>query len=314
MKSQRSTYRKEDFERLKSPEQLDQLLTVTTPKSWLALLAAFIIVVASGLWGFGGRVKDTIPGRCILISSGGVQQINFQHAGQITDIRPQPGEFVRRGEVIARLDQPQLVEQIAQLQNELETLTDGPEHLTRKEQLTEDIEHLRTLLEQQSRLVSPYDGRVLQLRANTLEFVQPGDPLLTLELAGGEFKELEAVIYLPVDSGQIVHAGMPVEIVPNTVRKEEYGFMTGWVTSVSEFPVVPEDILRVVGSQELVQHLIGSTPSIEVRADLAIDPSTASGYAWSSSEGPYMKLNAGTLCNAAVTTGERSPFSLLFGN
>lgn len=326
-------YRKADLDRLTSPEQLDQLLTVTTPRGWLALIAAAIIVASAGLWGLGGRVIDAIPGQCILVRSGGVQQVVFAYNGQVTDIRPLPGDFVRRGQVLARLSQPQLVEQINQLQDELAALprrageagpadhsdetapqdrTGHPGDADRAAQLIANIQQLRTKLENQSRVVSPYDGRVVQLKADTFEFVQQGATLLTLELTGDQIKELEAVIYLPIDSGQAVRAGMAVQLVPTTVRKEEYGFMGGRVTAVSEFPAAAEDIRRVVGSEELARHFSGAVAHIEVRADLDLDPDTPSGYRWSSSKGPGVKINTGTLCSAAVVTGERSPLSLLF--
>lgn len=317
----RSSYSKQDFDKLRSPEQLDQLLTVTTPKAWLAVVAALVIIAASAAWGFGGKVVQTVPGQCILVRSGGVRQIVFPYSGQVTDIRPRPGDFVRRGEVVARLAQPHLVEQILQTEEQLDELltvhVSSPSAMTAADQeevarLAIRLEELRRQLETESRVISPYDGRVLQLRADVFEFVGQGGTLLTMELAGDQIKDLEAVIYLPVASGQAVHSGMPVEIVPASVRKEEYGFMTGRVVSVSEFPVTAEQMLRVVGNEQLVSLLSGGAAPIEVRADLTLDPSTISGFHWSSSSGPAVKIAPGTLCTAAVVIGERSPISLLF--
>lgn len=304
-------YNKADFDKLRSPEQLDQLLTVTTPRAWLAVVAALFIILASAAWGFGGKVVQTVPGQCILVRSGGVRQVVFAHSGQVTDIRPRPGEFVRRGEVIARLAQPHLVEQILEIEARLETnRVDGDEAAALKDRL----ESLRRQLENESRVVSPYDGRVVQLRADVFEFVGQGSTLLTMELAGDQIKELEAVIYLPVAAGQTVYSGMPVEIVPASVRKEEYGFMTGRVVSVSEFPVTGEQMLRVVGNEELIPLLSGGAAPIEVRADLTLDPANVTGFRWSSSDGPAVKIAPGTLCSAAVVVGTRSPVSLLFGD
>lgn len=318
----RSGYSKQDFEKLRSPEQLDQLLTITTPRAWLAVVAALSIIAASAAWGFGGKVVQTVPGQCILVRSGGVRQVVFPYSGQVTDIRPRPGDFVRRGEVVARLAQPHLVEQILQTEEQLDDLLTAyvsSSSLSAAEQeevarLAIRLEELRRQLETESRVVSPYDGRVVQLRADVFEFVGQGGTLLTMELAGDQIKDLEAVIYLPVASGQAVHSGMPVEIVPASVRKEEYGFMTGRVVSVSEFPVTAEQMVRVVGNEQLVPLLSGGAAPIEVRADLTLDPSTVSGFHWSSSNGPAVRIAPGTLCTAAVVIGERSPVSLLFGD
>jgi len=221
--------------------------------------------------------------------------------------------------VVARLARPALVEQILQLEEQLATLrmSAGSSRNSQSEvvnQLQARIQALREQLDVESRVISPYDGRVVQVRADVFHFVTQGSTLLTLELAGDQFAELEAVIYLPVATGQIVTTGMPVEIVPASVRKEEYGYMVGRVVSVSEFPVTEEQMLRVVGNEQLVRLLGGGQPLIEVRAALTLDPSTFSGFRWSSSGGPPIKLAPGTLCDAAVIIGQRSPISLLFGS
>jgi len=311
---------KRHFDRLRSPEQLDQLLTVTTPRAWLALLAAVFIIATATAWAFGGRIAQTAPGACLLVRSGGVRQVVFAHSGQVTDIRPQPGDFVRRGEVVARIARPELVQQILQIEEELAELELQPissaadrARMDEIIRLRARLQALRDQLDVESRVISPYDGRVVQVRTNVFDFATQGSTLLTLELAGEQFAELEAVIYLPVAVGQSVRTGMPVEIVPPSVRKEEYGFMTGRVVSVSDFPVTEEEMLRVVGNEQLVRLLSGGTPSLEVRAALTLDPTTYSGFRWSSSEGPPIKLTPGTLCTANVILGERSPISLLFG-
>lgn len=315
----RSGFDKRSFDRLRSPEQLDELLTVTTPRAWLALVAAAFIIVTAAAWAFGGQINQTAPGACMLVRSGGVRQVVFAYSGQVTDIRPQPGDYVRRGEVVARLARPALVEQILQLEEQLATLrmSAGSSRNSQSEvvnQLQARIQALREQLDVESRVISPYDGRVVQVRADVFQFVTQGSTLLTLELAGDQFAELEAVIYLPVATGQIVTTGMAVEIVPASVRKEEYGYMVGRVVSVSEFPVTEEQMLRVVGNEQLVRLLGGGQPLIEVRAALTLDPSTFSGFRWSSSGGPPIKLAPGTLCDAAVIIGQRSPISLLFGS
>lgn len=312
---------KRDFDRLRSPEQLDQLLTVTTPRAWLALLAAVFIIATATAWAFGGKVAQTAPGACLLVRSGGLRQVVFAHSGQVTDIRPQPGDFVRRGDVVARLARPHLVEQILQIEEQLAELDSMPVMSPAQDRARLDeilrlrvrLQQLREQLDSESRVVSPYDGRVVQVRASVFEFAAQGSTLLTLELAGEQFAELEAVIYVPVAVGQVVRTGMPVEIIPTSVRKEEFGFMTGRVVSVSDFPASNEEMLRVVGNEQLVRLLTGGVPSIEVRAALTLDPSTYSGFRWSSSDGPPIKLTPGTLCQASIVLGERSPISLLFG-
>jgi HlyD family secretion protein len=60
-----------------------------------------------------------------------------------------------------------------------------------------------------------------------------------------------------------------------------------------------------------VQSLIPEGGYIEVRAMLEPDTSTASGYRWSSSRGPDMKVTAGLTHATRVTIEGRAPVTYL---
>ena len=68
-------FRKQSLERLRSPEQLDQLMHVTSSKAWLILLSLMLFVAGSVAWGFFGRVATRVGGEGILIKSGGVLDV-----------------------------------------------------------------------------------------------------------------------------------------------------------------------------------------------------------------------------------------------
>ena len=53
-------YRKSALERISSPEQLDKALKVTSPMSWLALLALTVIVIVTLIWSIVGTIPVTV--------------------------------------------------------------------------------------------------------------------------------------------------------------------------------------------------------------------------------------------------------------
>jgi hypothetical protein len=65
---QTSIFRKESLERLSSPEQLDQLMQVVSPKSWLPLASLGLLVGLALLWSIFGRIPITAIGRGILVN------------------------------------------------------------------------------------------------------------------------------------------------------------------------------------------------------------------------------------------------------
>ncbi len=64
-------FRKKLLDKLKSPEQLDTLLTVTSPRSWLALLAFVLLLGAVLVWGFVSTIQTTVTGSGVLTTTGG---------------------------------------------------------------------------------------------------------------------------------------------------------------------------------------------------------------------------------------------------
>ena len=62
-------------------------------------------------------------------------------------------------------------------------------------------------------------------------------------------------------------------------------------------------------SKQMIQELTGKSAPIEVRVKLIPDPSTPSGFKWSSSEGPPMKVFSGTICSGNVTVETKKPIS-----
>jgi HlyD family secretion protein len=115
-------FRKVALDKLSSPEQLDQLITVTTPRAWFALIAIGGILVTIVLWGIFGSIPTKVYGLGVVTKSYGVHNIIHQDSGRITDIKVSVGDTVRKGDVVARIEQPQLVDHINDLKTQLEHL------------------------------------------------------------------------------------------------------------------------------------------------------------------------------------------------
>ncbi|HEY9619164.1 MAG TPA: hypothetical protein V6C78_02290 [Crinalium sp.] len=62
-----SIFRKESLERLSSPEQLDQLMQVVRPRSWIPLASLGALVGVALLWSIFGRIPITATGKGILV-------------------------------------------------------------------------------------------------------------------------------------------------------------------------------------------------------------------------------------------------------
>lgn len=302
-------FREVSLERLASPEQLDELIKVTSPRAWLALLAIGCILASAIAWGFLGSIPTKIQGEGILLNNGGVFSLQHHTSGQVVDVRFKVGDMVKKGDVIARIEQPQLVDKINGLLGTLDKMKSNrqagsPEFKVLENQVTK----LRAELDYKSQIVSQIDGRILELNISKGSIIQPGTNLATFEQSGGAVK-MEAVIYVPAERGEIIQPGMEAQISPTIVNKEKYGFMLGRVVSVAEYPATTQSMMQILGNEKLVSLLAGQEAPLMVRIDLIPDNKTASGYKWSTPGGPPMSIQSGTIIQSAVIINREKPIS-----
>ena len=405
-------YRQVAINKLSSPEELDNLLQVTTAKGWIALTGIGMLIVCILGWGIFGRLPTKLPGQqCILVKNGGVNVLTTAAAGRLSDLAVEVGDQVTRGQIIGRLEQSDLLQKIhaseahlsevqaqydqanalatqnaslrgvalAQqrqtLNNQLETdrqkenlLTERIEtqqsllnqglitkqtligtkldlaaveqdaqgaraqlkqleisDMEAKKQSNNEVVQLHNQLEDVKRslammvretkdfasIVSPYSGRILEVKAAEGQLVERGTPLVSIESSGADVNEIEAFLYLPAADGKKVSRGMRVEISPSTAKREEFGFLPALVASVADYPSTDQGLMRVLGNEKLVQQLTGTIAPIQVRASLIPSANNASHYEWSTRSGPPFEVHSGTSCSAMITVAEQRPIELL---
>lgn len=151
-------------------------------------------------------------------------------------------------------------------------------------------------------------GRVTEVLVDKGDYVMPGKPLIRAESVEGDH---EALCYVPADKGKKILPGTSIRVSPSTVRAEEYGYILGRVVEVSSHPVTRDKVLSEVGNEKLVDSMFDKGAVIEVLAELERDPTSPSGYRWSSSHGPDLSVESGTLCSASIVLERDRPIRLL---
>ncbi|PZW46983.1 NHLM bacteriocin system secretion protein [Humitalea rosea] len=412
-------FRAAALEKLASPERLDLAAAVVRPTAWLLLATAFLLVGVAVVGSITIRVPVKVAGEGILLSPEGVREVTTLSTGQVQSLLVRLGQRIEEGQVVARIGQPDLMQELATAQAELR---DAQDHLDRtlqfqanvsrataasrieqrqnldestglteqrlallrtrlrdleglearglalkaavmqargdvssaieelartryarrqsaveetnaqteqeRERLTLSLRHataerhvaeLQARLERSQVVVSPFAGVVAELKVNAGETVERGVALMTLLPGGaadtgggrGAFVPVVATLYISAADGKRVQQGMEVQIVPSTVRREEYGFIVGRVTSVAEVQATPEGMQRSLKNRQLAQTLSAAGAPFELRAELLTDPATPSGYRWSSSQGPDTAITTGTLAHAEVVTRREPLLQLL---
>lgn len=222
------------------------------------------------------------------------QQQFFQNLGTISEIQDQLQELKARSK---SLDQDNL-EAAHQRGNQIQ-------------EVKRSIAQLEKQVTDQSEILSPQAGCVLEITAQVGQFVNPGTRLGSIEVQGQDSK-MVGVTYFAVKDGKRIKPGMSIQITPDTVKRERFGGIVGQVTQVSIFPVTKEGASTLVGNPEVIENLMGEGGAmIEAISQLELNSSTFSGYKWSSSQGPDLKMSTGTTTTARVKIEERAPITFI---
>jgi len=118
----RKLFRKAALEKLSSPERLDVMMQVTSPFGWLALFALGFMIVALVIWSIVGSISIKVQGQGILMRGKEVLAVTSGSNGRITEIVVDAGDNVKKGQVVAKLAQPDLMLRIQHTRQEMQEL------------------------------------------------------------------------------------------------------------------------------------------------------------------------------------------------
>ena len=300
-------FRQSALEGLSSPEQLNQLVRVTSPRAWIALWAVMAIFAAVLAWGVFGALPTRIAGRGVLIHDGGTFNVTAATGGTLVDLKAfSPGERVHKGQVIARITDPVQQQQLAAAEARVQQLAAGA---GRRAEAVAELDRLRAQVQAGGEVVSERDGVVVEAMAASGDAIKPGDPILSVEYA---HTPLRAVFYLPPQSNaKLLRPGMAAEISPATSRRERDGYLIGRIRAVSKYPATEAGMLALLPNPGLVRQLAQDGAPIAVEVDLVADPGSAGGYLWSSGSGKGLEVSSGTLCAGAFVVETRRPIALV---
>lgn len=170
------------------------------------------------------------------------------------------------------------------------------------------VKEVETRIDTQ-RILAPASGRITEIKASIGAVLGPGQPVVSIRT--GEEEGLGVLIYIPPADGKRVEAGMEALVTPATVRREEYGALRGRVESVSSFPMSTEGMVAVLQNPDLAGTFSEKGPPYSGRIALEPDPSTASGFAWTSPRAADQTLSSGTLASIEVKVEAQAPITLV---
>ena len=397
-------------EHVSSAEQLDQTITVINHHGWISLVALGVLLVAAIIWGIFGRIPEKVNGSGLLINSSELMSVTYNYGGTIRNVFLSNGQDVHKGQVIARIEREDLLENIqiatqrlsnlqqtydtttplinrqadmtddmlakseSDFRSQIENVSRQIETAKRKEKnmkelfddglitemeyleahkevlsmemqkqsaeqqlLNAGVNRVRTSTESKqekmnlqhqiaeakkqleierknyqiaTKIVSPVSGKIYEISVARGSYVPPGSTVAIVEPISSDGGTLQAVMYFPVKDGKRIKRGMNIAVIPSTIKQEEYGYIQGIVTSVSDFPVSPQYLQAVMQNPALAQGF-AADPPIEVKISMVTDPTTETGFHWSSSRGPNDTLTPGIPTTGFVIVRSQRPIEMI---
>ena len=265
-------YRKSSLERLSNPEQLDKVLKVTSPMSWLALIGITVIILVTVIWSFVGTIPETVTAKGMVSSVVGSNSIYTQDAGTVVSLRVRAGDEVHLGDpvmtyrnasnevVVVYSDQVGIVSELVVKKDD--KFTPG-----------KDIIRISPVA-QASQIVVCY-----------------------VPLANAKKLERGMQVNITLDSLDSSSYG---HMVARIINIDAYATSNEGISSV------------IGSDNNLQSTFNKDGAVVAVACELYPDAATASGYYWSNRKGAGVQVENGSLVTAKIVTDEVAPITKLF--
>ena len=303
-------FSEEALEKLRSPEKLDTMLPITTPLSWMGLIAVLVLLFSVVLWSIYGSFTVKADGMGLIMDSAGVMNVSHITSGKIANLYVRPGMVVRKGDLIAHMEQATQSADTRMAQYGMGLAANDRDAMGRAYQ----YDAKRYQQDVAEDVISDYDGIIDEVMVDVGTIVQAGTPICSVRMTQNR-DDLTGLLYIPVEKGKRVKSGMTIQLAPNGVDVSQTGSLIGVVRTVSQYPMTMQGIQQHLSNAQLAQWIImaqNNSAVMEVTFDLVKDPSSESGYLWTSQVGEHKPITAGSFCTGSIIIERKPPIERVF--
>ena len=307
--STRQIFSQEALDKLRSPEKLDTMLPITTPVSWMGLIAVLVLLFAVVLWSIYGAFTVKADGMGMIMDSAGVMNVSHIANGKISKLYIQPGMTIKRGDLIAHMEQASQSADTRMAQYGMGLASNDRDAMGRAYQ----YDAKRYQQDVAEDIYSDYDGIVDEVMVDVGTMISAGTPICSVRITQNR-DELTGLLYIPLDKGKRVEPGMTIQLAPNGADVSQTGSLLGVVRTVSQYPITSQGIQQHLGNAQLAQWIMQAQNSslMEITFDLVKDDDDASGYLWTSKVGEHKPVTAGSFCTGSIIIERKPPIEKVF--
>lgn len=272
----KGVFRQSALDKMNAVEQLDRMIKVTSPMSWIALVSATLVVVFVVIWSFAGTLPSTITANGVIISASTSTNTYLAPASGTIEILKSEGEFVYMDDVVVNI-------------------TQGGE----KKEYRSDQR-----------------GWISDILVENGNAVQRGTELFRISPYMSQEQEHAVVCYVSVNDKNKIERGDVVNVMLTSADSNTYGYMQGRVINKDSWATSRDSIQCVVGTNNNMESGFMANGSVcAITCELQKDTQReqhGNEYYWSNEKGFYLEVKDGMMCTVRIITEEVRPITKLF--
>lgn len=271
-------FNKSAIEKMSSPEQLDKALKVTSPLSWLVLLALSVVVAVTVVWSFLGKLPVTVTATGVISDLSGVVSIYAPESGKVVSIA-ENGATVGDGSSILTY----------------EDKTGAPKTIVLSTASTGTV---------QSQIVKTGD-----------DFEQQAELIhITPNINGNKI----VVGYVSASDINKIKSGMTARVYLTSKDKQKYGYMTATVIHVNANETTEKGFTSAGVLTNMATEIKNNKAVVAVVCELEESETSRNGYSWSNKYGneltPGEAFEGVVRAEIKVITEEIAPIEKFINN
>ena len=298
-------FNEEAMKELASPEQLDKQVKLITNGSITMFLAVLIGVIAAVIWMFVGIISNGLEYDGVIFDHNKVLRLNSDIDGIVSDVLVNEGDRVSEGDIIAYLTDEEISTRMSELNKELSEAEAGSDDYKSIKAMIDDL-NSKTIIR------SNTDGVVQDVVLKD-DAVLKGGVVATI-IPQSDYSYNEVYVYVPKDEAGAFSPGMQAQITPSYVSREEYGYIEGMISEISDTLVTENSIIRHMGTLDYVKELLPETGCVKMTIQLGVASDGSGEYRWSNEKGKELAVKSGDHCRVRILKSEYHPYELLLSN
>jgi len=289
MDRRQEVFRRAMLERLTSPYELTEMVTVIRPLDWF-ILAMIAVLLSAGLaWSLIESLPVTLPGRGMIARIGAEMQVVAPVSGHVELVSVIAGETVESGATLVEF-------------------RPAPGYARRRQAQPLFAAHPDSNEAPLYHLVSPSRAKVLEVSVLPGDDVAAGALLITLHRTE---EKLGAVLLVSELLANRVQPGFSVRLAPHSYSTQVYGYLVGTVSGILPSPMSDQGLHQLLLDDAQVRQCIDEGLRVRVDVVLAPDPSAPTYPLWSSGKRLDRPLQPRTELEGEVVLGYEHPIAWL---